>query len=251
MENKEYGRVVGARDAPYLNELIDRYALATNHHAVTHPSQPNYIALVAGSTLGVNDDRVHDLSAPNLFDQIEAGGRTWAVVAENVPLGCFKGDDAGNGPDGPGKYARKHEPAISFTSISGNPARCARITDFSHFDPAAADFELIVPNLCHDTHDCPVSTGDDFLRSFVPRITGSPAFADSVLFITWDEGSTNEGGGGHIALVAVSPLATRAGRSDEAHTHYSVLRTVQDAWGLPCLGQSCDASNLSDLFHPG
>jgi hypothetical protein len=250
MENKEYGRVVGARDAPFLNELLDRYALATNYHAITHPSQPNYIALVAGSTLGVTDDGVHNLAAANLFDQIEAAGRSWAVFAENVPLGCFTGDDEENGPDGPGKYARKHEPAISFTSISRNPARCARITDFSHFDPAAADFELIVPNMCHDTHDCPVSTGDDFLRSFVSRITNSQGFGESLLFITWDEGSTDEGGGGHVALVAISPLAKSGGRSGQAANHYSLLRTVEDAWGLGCLAQSCKANNLSELFTP-
>ncbi|HEY3071493.1 MAG TPA: alkaline phosphatase family protein [Candidatus Limnocylindrales bacterium] len=250
MENKEYGRVVRAQDAPFLNELIDHYALATNYHAITHPSEPNYIALVAGSTLGVGDDGVHDLSAPNLFDQVEAAGRGWAVFAENVPLGCFRGDDEENGPDGPGKYARKHEPAISFTSISRNPQRCARITDFSHFDPEAADFELIVPNLCHDTHDCPVSTGEDFLKGFVPRITGSPEFANSVLFITWDEGSTNEGGGGHVALVAVSPLAMPGGRANDAANHYSLLRTVEDGWGLPCLAQSCDAKDLAGLFAP-
>ena len=250
MENKEYGRVVGVQDAPFLNELIDHSALATNYHAITHPSEPNYIALVAGSTLGVRDDGVHDLSAPNLFDQVEAAGRSWAVFAENVPVDCFRGGDEENGPDGPGKYARKHEPAISFTSISRNPPRCARITNFSHFDPQAADFELIVPNLCHDTHDCPVSTGDDFLKGFVPRITGSPEFANSVLFITWDEGSTNEGGGGHVALVAVSPLARPGGRANDAANHYSLLRTVEDAWGLGCLAESCSAKNLAGLFAP-
>src|SRR5207249_2992874 len=118
----------------------------------------------------------------------------WAVFAQNVPAGCFRGTDATDGPDGPGKYVRKHNPAISFRGISGDPARCAGITDFSHFDPTAADFEMVIPNLCNDMHDCSVATGDAFLRSFVPRITDSPAFAHSVLFITWDEGTSGERG---------------------------------------------------------
>jgi hypothetical protein len=249
MENKEYGKVVGNPSAPFLSDLIARSALATNDHAITHPSQPNYVALVAGSTLGVRDDGKHDLDAPNLFDQIEAAGRSWAVFAQNVPLGCFRGSDATDGPDGPGKYVRKHNPAISFQSITGNPARCARITDFSHFDPAAADFEMIIPNMCNDMHDCPVSTGDAFLRSFVPRIMDSPAFADSVLFITWDEGTTNEGGGGQVALVATSPLARPGRTSSRAHDHYSLLHTIEEAWGLPCLSNACQANDLADLFR--
>ena len=249
MENKEYGRIVGNPSAPFLSDLIARSALSTNDHAITHPSQPNYIALVAGSTSGVRDDGKHDLDAPNLFDQIEAAGRSWAVFAQNVPAGCFRGTDATDGPDGPGKYVRKHNPAISFRGISGDPARCAGITDFSHFDPTAADFEMVIPNLCNDMHDCSVATGDAFLRSFVPRITDSPAFADSVLFITWDEGTSSEGGGGHVALVATSPLAPPGRTSGQAHDHYSLLHTIEEAWGLPCLSNACGANDLADLFR--
>ena len=70
-----------------------------------------------------------------------SSGRTacrWRVFAENVPLGCYTGATASGGPDGSGTYARKHEPAISFTGISSEPTRCAKITDFSHFSPSAA-----------------------------------------------------------------------------------------------------------------
>ena len=123
------------------------------------------------------------------------------------------------------------------------------VTDFSHFDPTAADFEMVIPNLCNDMHDCSVATGDAFLRSFVPRITDSPAFADSVLFITWDEGTSSEGGGGHVALVATSPLAPPGRTSGKAHDHYSLLHTIEEAWGLPCLSNACGANDLADLFR--
>ncbi len=248
MENKSYGEIVGSPAAPFINRLIARYGLASAYFAVAHPSEPDYIALFSGSTQGITDDGVYEISAPNLADQLEAHGRTWAVFAQNVPTGCYVGSVASGGPDGPGTYARKHEPAISFTSIAGHPARCARITDFSHFDPAAADFELIIPNMCNDMHDCSVATGDAFLASFVPRITSSPAFADSALFITWDEGTTDTGGGGHVPLVVVSPLVRPGTVSGTAHDHYSLLRTIEDAWALGCLANACRANDLRELF---
>ncbi|MHB8458609.1 MAG: alkaline phosphatase family protein [Candidatus Limnocylindrales bacterium] len=248
LENKSYGDLVGNPAAPYFNSLRTRFASLTNMYAETHPSEPNYIALFSGSTQGVTDDLSHDLPGRNLVDQLEARGKTWRVFAENVPLGCYTGYSANGGPDGLGTYARKHEPAISFTNISGDPTRCANITDFSHFDPAAADFQLIIPNMCHDMHDCSVATGDRFLADFVPRIVASPAFADSVLFITVDEGTSNVHGGGHVATLVISPLV-RAGSTDGVfRNHYSLLRTIEEAWGLGCLGGSCGATDLRGLF---
>jgi phosphatidylinositol-3-phosphatase len=105
-----------------------------------------------------------------------------------------------------------------------------------------------VPNVCHDMHDCSVAAGDAFLAGFVPRILGSAAFAGSVLFVTWDEGTSDAGGGGHVATLVVSP-ATRPGtRSSVAHDHYSLLRTVEDAWGLGCLANSCAANDMREFF---
>jgi hypothetical protein len=249
MENHEYGSIVGNQSAPYINGLIASYGLATAYAAVAHPSEPNYLALFSGSTQGVTDDGVHDLGGSSLADQLEAHGRSWRVFAQNVPGDCYTGASASGGADGPGTYARKHEPAISFSDIRANAARCGHITDFSHFDPSVADFALIVPNMCNDMHDCSVSSGDTFLRSFVPRIIDSPAMADSVLFITWDEGSTDIGGGGRVATIVVSPLAGAGTTSAIPHTHYSLLRTIEDAWGLGCLGHACAANDLGEFFR--
>ena len=160
----------------------------------------------------------------------------------------LQGPGSSGGEDGPGTYVRKHEPAISFQDISTDARRCAQITDFTHFDPTASDFELVVPNLCNDMHDCSVTTGDQWLATFVPRITSSASFQNSALFITWDEGTTTVGGGGHVPTVVVSPLTSIGYQSATAHTHYSLLRTVQDAWGLPCLNLTCGASNMGEFF---
>ena len=252
LENEEYGSIAGSAQAPYLNSLIVDGGLAANYFGVAHPSQPNYLALFSGSTQGVTDDGSHDLPGTNLADQLEAAHKTWSVFAQDYPGGCFTGSTKGGGGEGIGKagsYARKHDPAISFTDISSNAARCARIASLAAFDPAAADFELIVPNQCNDMHSCPVSDGDAFLGTFVPRITSSAAFAGSVLFITTDEGTSSQGGGGQVATVVVSPLGRPGFTSTVRHDHYSLLRTIEDAWGLACLGQACSATNMAEFFR--
>lgn len=251
MENREYGSIVGNSHAPYLNALIRRWGLATNFHAVAHPSEPNYLALFGGSTFGVRDDGIHNLGGRNLADQLEAHGRSWHVYAQDLPSRCSTVSAARGGVDLlglAGWYARKHEPAISFTDIARSPIRCARITRLSTFSPSAASFELIVPNMTNDMHDGSTAQGDAFLRSFVPRITSSPAFANSLLVITWDEGSTSLGGGGHVATLVISPHVRPGFRSATSHTHYSILRTIEDAWRLGCLNRTCAANDLREFF---
>jgi phosphatidylinositol-3-phosphatase len=252
MENKEYGSIVGSSRAPYINSLIKRYGLATNYTAVTHPSEPNYLALWAGSTFGIHDDYVHNISARNLADQLAAHGRSWHVYAQDLPRTCSTASSAYGGTDlvgAAGWYVRKHEPAISFTDISGSSTRCARITRLSTFSPTAANLELIVPNMTNDMHDGTIAQGDAFLKAFVPRITSSSAFANSLLVITWDEGTTTLGGGGHVATVVVSPRTPAGYRSSTAHNHYSLLHTIEDAWGLGCLNRTCYANDLREFFR--
>jgi len=250
LENHELGSIIGNGSAPYINGLARRYGLATNYTAVSHPSLPNYLALWSGSTQGITDDGVHNFTyGRTLADQITASGRSWHVAAENVPLGCFKGESASGGEDGPGDYARKHEPAISWTSVSSSPSRCSNITDFRHFRPGLGNFWFIVPNLCHDMHDCSVATGDAWLKGFLPGILGSAAFrSNGLIVITFDEGSSDQGGGGKVATILISPKAKTAFVSSHPHNHYSLVRTIEALWGMPCMAHSCSANTLREFF---
>jgi acid phosphatase len=244
-ENKEYSSIVGSSSAPYINSLISKYGLATNFYAETHPSEPNYIALTSGGTQGVTDDGVYNLSVNNLFDQVVASGRTWHAYQQGYPGNCFTGTSSSAVVDGVGSsgaYARRHDPAISYTSISGNAAKCANISDLASFNPAAASFEFITPNMINDMHDGTIADGDNFLKAFLPQITGSSAFANSVVFVTFDEGTTNVNGGGHIATLAITPHMTPGFQATAAYTHYSILRTIEQAWALPYLGSAASAS---------
>jgi len=247
-ENKEYSSVVGSSSAPYINSLIAKYGSATNFTAERHPSEPNYIALTSGATQGIADDGVYNLGVNNLFDQITASGRTWHAYQQGYPSPCFTGSSSAAKVDGDGKsgaYVRKHNPAISYTSISGNAANCANISSFANFDPAAANFEFITPNMINDMHDGTVADGDNFLKAFLPRITGSAAFNNSLVLVTFDEGTTAVNGGGHIMTVAITPTITAGYKATAAYTHYSMLRTVEQAWGLPCLGNAASATAMS------
>jgi hypothetical protein len=119
-----------------------------------------------------------------------------------------------------------------------------RVPTLTGFDPAAADFELIVPNQTNDMHSSWTSTGDAFLAAFVPSLLASPAFTDSVLFITWDEGTSKANGGGHIATIVATPGMTPGYKSGATVNHYSILRTIEQAWGLPLLGEAATAPTL-------
>jgi phosphatidylinositol-3-phosphatase len=248
LENASFATLADGSSDPYFRSLMSKYGLAANYFAVAHPSQPNYLALFSGSTQGVTDDGTHNLTGTNLTDQLQAHGKTWRVYEQDYPGGCFAGPTSGGLGEGfgaAGLYARKHDPAISFDNIRTNSARCANITSLSSFDPAAADFELIVPNGCNDMHSCPMATADAFLADFVPHMTTGPAFANSVLFITTDEGT----GANQVATLVISPLARAGFSSSVRHDHYSLVRTIEDAWGLGCLGQACNANDMSEFFN--
>jgi phosphatidylinositol-3-phosphatase len=250
MENHEYSSVIGNPAAPYTNGLVASYGLATNYYAASHPSLPNYLALTAGSTFGIASDcTTCFVNATNIADQVEASGRSWKAYMEDMPVACYQGASSGN-------YAMKHDPFMYYNDIRNNPARCAaHVVPFTQFwvdmnSGRVPDFAWITPNMCNDTHDCPVSTGDAWLRSVVPTITGSAAFRNGgALFITWDEGSTSAGccsdsWGGHVATLVIAPNAIGGFRSAVAENHYSLLRTIEDGFHLGHLGAASWASNV-------
>jgi acid phosphatase len=249
-ENKEFGEVIGAREAPTFNSLARRYALLTTYCGVAHPSLPNYLALVSGSTQGITDDCT-DCTAdgPNLADSLEAKSRTWRAYAEGLPSVGFTGAKAG-------RYAKKHNPLLYFRSVTRSPRRLSRIVPLEQLNRdlaahALPDFSLVIPDLCHDMHHCPVSTGDAWLKGFLPRVLASPQLRHGVVFIVFDEGdkSDHAGGGGHTIALAVGPSVRPGSRATAPLTHDSLLRTIEDAWGLPKLGRSASARPIVGIWR--
>jgi phosphatidylinositol-3-phosphatase len=238
MENEEYGSIIGSSQAPYITALARRYALAAQMYATTHPSLPNYLALTGGSTFGVSSDCTGcAVSAGNLATQLRRAGISWKAYMEGLPHSCFTGPAADD-------YAKKHDPFVYYRQVSGNPALCSHVVSFLQLraDERAGDlprFLWITPNLCHDMHDCSVATGDRFLAGLVPGLLRALG-ARGVLFLTWDEGSTDSAccqvaRGGHIATIVAGGLARRGARLTSPTDHYSILQAMEDLLGLPRL----------------
>ncbi len=254
MENEESTGIMGNNAAAYINTLATGHGLATQYFAVSHPSLPNYLALTAGSTFGIASDCTGCyVNATNIADQVESSGRSWKAYLESMPSSCYVGDAY--------PYMQKHNPFIYYNDVRTNPARCAEhVVPFTQLSTdlvngTVPNLAWITPNMCNDMHDCSIATGDAWLANVVPGILASSAFQNGgVLFITWDEGESSAGccgnaTGGQVATLVIAPNGIAGFRSTIAETHYSLLRTIEDAWGLSALGQAASAGAMREYFR--
>jgi phospholipase C len=257
IENKEFEETVGNPIMPNFNRWAKEYTLLTQYYAVTHPSLPNYIALISGDYFGIQSDCSDCLvQARSLPDVLEESGRSWKTYQEGLPEAGFTGTVAGN-------YAVKHNPFVYFDAIRSDPTRCRRsVVPLSQLaadleKDGLPDFLFIVPDLCNSSHDCGLEVTDAWLGNVVNGILKSPAFGkDSLLVLTFDEGSSDRGCcgspplavGGRIATVLISPLVKRGFHDKTPYSHYSLLKTIAAAWGLEELGNAAhQATNVISL----
>jgi len=239
-ENKERGSVLGSGAAPTFDRLARQGADLTRYHGVTHPSLPNYLALVSGSTWGITSDCTScAVAGPSLADSLAAAGRTWKTYAEGLPRQGFAGPWAG-------RYAKKHDPFAYFTGAQLD--RIVPLTQLQRDLAARAlpDFALVVPDLCHSTHDCPMAAGDAWLAQLVPPLLRLPGTA---VFVVFDEGATSAGGGGHVAALVAGTVVRPGSRFGGVTGHYGLLRTIEDAWRLPRLGISAKAAPITGIWR--
>ena len=248
LENKERSAIIGNRAAATFNALGRRYATLSNYDAVAHPSLPNYLALVSGSTHGIHSDCTSCVvHAPSLADTLEHAGRTWKTYAEGLPHPGFEG--AWNGT-----YAKKHDPFLYFADVAASRRRRANVVRFSRLrEDVAADrlpsFALIVPDQCHDMHSCPIATGDHWLRANVVPLLRLRTLERSVVFVVFDEGTTGTGGGGHVAALALGPAVRPHATFAGVTNHYGLLRTIEQSWGLPNLGHSAETPPIRGIWR--
>jgi phospholipase C len=254
MENHSADQIIGSSSAPYINQLASQCGLATNYHAVTHPSLPNYIAATSGDYWGIQDDdppSSHPLSGASLFSQVAAAGLSWRSYEESMPSNCDLSSS--------GTYAVKHNPAAYYTGIRtdcanwdvpmGTTSSGSFLSDLQN-DTVPA-FSFVTPNLCNDMHDCSVSTGDSWLQSWVPKILASPGYTsgNTVLVVTWDEGTSSSN---QVATLVVSPTTPAGTKSSTAFSHYALLKTTEQLLGISTyLAHAGDAATQSmrSAFH--
>jgi hypothetical protein len=309
MENQNFGTIIGNPNAPQINALANQYGLATNYFAITHPSEPNYVANVSGSYFGIQDDNQfyctpslattdpncsgttvdHTVTAPNLAEQLTAAGMTWKGYFQSLPpipaTGLITTGPNANGPytfkypsNGVALYASKHNPFLNFTSTQGALSDMVPDTQLPT-DLAAGhlpNFSLIVPNQCNDMHGtggCQslnglIAAGDTYVGNTVNMIRTSKSWQQgrNAIVITWDEDDSADAGqpgtgccgadpgGGKVATIVITNKSGYPITDTTAYNHYSLLRSYEDAFGLPCIMNSCDTTDgvrpMTPLFHP-
>lgn len=236
-ENHSYAQIIGSSQAPYINALARQGALFTNSHAISHPSEPNYMAITSGSTYGLTSDACpFGTSHASLGSELIAAGLSYADYSESMPSRGYTGCSSG-------EYARKHNPAANYTRLPATvnetfgafPANFAKLPTVS----------LVDPNLLDDMHDGTIGQGDSWLRLHLNSYLAWAQAHNSLLIVTWDE---NDGSPGNQVATIFAGAHISAGRYGERVTHYRVLRTLEQAYGLKPLGRSAAAKPITDVF---
>jgi hypothetical protein len=281
MENKGVNDIIGSPNAPFLNGLINTYGYESNYFALTHPSDPNYYPILGGSDFGVNYNcATNCFSAPNLADSIQAAGETWAGYEQGMPApGSLM-----TTPD----YNPDELPFFAFSDIYNDPARAQ--THLFPLTQMATDLQSIAttPNFVWfaaneanngegpintpsgilkfvlsqlTNHQYNVAAADKFLQQTISTIMSSPSWQTQkdAIFITFDEDYNNlslgiDNQGNNVPMIVIpSPnsgmLQGHFVVSDYAN-HYSLLRTIEDALGLPPLTANDEFAQPMNGFWP-
>ncbi len=250
MENKAKADVLGSPNAPYFNSLASRYAVLSHYGGIGHPSLPNYLALISGGTQGIHSDCTDCVvSARNLADTVERARRTWKAYAEGLPRAGWTGAYAG-------RYVKRHVPFLYFRDVLRSPARRRHVVPLRQLSSDLAtgrlpDFSLVVPDLCHDMHECSVALGDAWLGRFLPALLRSPRLAHSVIFVVFDEPRIFQPGTDLVPALALGPTVEPGSEYAPRTSHIGLLRTIEDAWGLPRLGYSKRAAPITGIWQKG
>jgi hypothetical protein len=236
-ENHAASQLSGNPAAPYINGLARTGVDLTDYQAITHPSEPNYLALFSGSTHGLTDDSCpHSYSSANLGSQLRSAGLSFVGYSESLPSAGYLGCSAA-------PYARKHAPWTDFPALpaSTNQPFAAFPTDFARLPRLA----FVVPNLDDDMHDGTIGQADTWLKTHLGGYVDWARTHDSLLVLTWDEDDDRVGN--HIpGVLAGAHLVTGAYRRHV--DHYTMLRTIEAAFGLPGIGAAASRSPITSVW---
>ncbi|HEX5435466.1 MAG TPA: alkaline phosphatase family protein [Candidatus Angelobacter sp.] len=269
LENHSFSQVIGSSAMPYLNSLASQNSLAANYFANTHPSLGNYFVLTTGleETNPIEGDSFPGpVSDDNIVRALAGAGKTWKAYMESIPSAGYIGGDVP-------PYLKHHNPFAYFIDVAGSDgqhatAQAANIVPFTQLatDMAAnalPNFGFIAPNVDNDAHDCPtggslcpdsakLSAADNWLKNNIDPLIKSPAFANSVLIITFDEGDLTDlgNGGGQVATVLMGSHVKTAFRSSTLFQHQSTLRLILDLLQVNDKpGAAASAASMSEFFQ--
>lgn len=239
-ENRSFQVIMDAKDTPYIHRLAQEGALFTQSYAITHPSEPNYLALFAGETEGLTDDSCpHDYKGDNLADALGGKKLAFVIYSENLPqegfVGCASDDKL---------YRRKHNPVPNFASapVEANRPFSAFPADLNKLPTVA----YVVPNMMDDMHDGSAAQADAWLKQNLDGYVRWAGAHHSLLILTWDE---DDGTQNNQIVTLVVGEGVKPGRYNRHLTHYDVLRTLTDMYGLKPIGRGADAKAISNIWR--
>jgi acid phosphatase len=237
MENESATSIFGSSSTPYIHSLASQGVRFTQSHAVTHPSEPNYLALFSGSRQGISDDSCpNNFSGKSLGSQLLAAGLSFKGYSESMPGNGYTGCSS-NG------YVRKHNPWVMFSNIPAS----SNLT-FAAF-PASGNYSslptvsFVIPNQCNNMHDCSLATGDAWLKKNIDAYAQWAKTHNSLLILTWDE---DEGNHNNLIPTVFVGAGIAAGKlNSQSFNHYGLLRTLEDMYGLTPLNNAASAAPIS------
>lgn len=238
MENHAYNEIIGSPSAPYINSLAATGVNFTQSFAVSHPSEPNYLAMFSGSTQGISGDPC-PLSFPgaaNIASQLIAAVRSFVGYSEGLPA-------SGSLTCASGNYARKHSPWINFDTVpaASNQPFTAFPTDYS----LLPTLSYVIPDLCNDMHNCSIATGDAWLQANLGGYVTWAKTHNSLLILTWDEDDSSAGNN-IVTVFAGANLIP--GTYAEVTGHYRMLATLEAMYGLVQLGGAIGLTPITDVW---
>ncbi|KAI1196688.1 phosphoesterase family-domain-containing protein [Nemania serpens] len=245
LENQDFSIAAGD---PNLAYLAKKGVLLNNYYAITHPSQPNYVAAGGADTHGVIDDSFKriDAGTETIVDLLEAAQVSWGIYQEDMPYSGFQGNYV-NQRNGANDYVRKHNPLVSYDSVGTDVNRLAKTKNFTLFDRDLAantlpQWMFITPNMTNDGHDTSVTVAGNWARNFIEPLLSNKNFNKdrTLIVLTFDESENYLGANKvYAALLGTAVPASKVGTTDSTrYNHYSLLKTVEQNWGLGNIGQN-------------
>ncbi len=237
-ENHSYNEIMKPGAAPYFQSLARSSALMTNSFANTHPSLLDYLDIFSGSTRGLQGDATPDnpLPGPDLAGLLIQHGQTFAGYSEGLPYAGYVGDDVGN-------YVRRHAPWTEFADVPPEDSR--PLSAFPKNYGRLPTVSFVTPDLTNDMHDGSIARGDQWLKKNLDGYVRWARMHSSVLIIQWDESDSDPN---HIPTL-IAGARIKPGRYAEPITHFNILRTIEDFYGIGHAGASAHARPIADIFH--
>ncbi|GAC1587214.1 MAG: phosphatidylinositol-3-phosphatase [Ktedonobacteraceae bacterium] len=248
-ENKGYSQIIGANSsAVYINSLAAQGMLFTNSHALTHPSEPNYLDLFSGSDQGVIGDACDSsvYAPPDLGGQLISAKYSFAGYSEGL---AAAGDTScSNSATG---YVRKHAPWANFSDTNG-PTTNLPYTSFPTNTAGYSSLptvSFVVPNLKNDMHDGSIQQGDTWLQQNMDAYAQWAKTNNSLLIVTWDENDTYQADFSNQVATIFVGQHVQLGTNNTSINHFSVLRTLEDMYGLPSANSAASASAILGVWN--